>query len=178
MNEENIVLPDTTNEPVQETVQETVETPVVEITEEAAQAEPEVSLEQLQATNKKLFERAKKAEAELKALKTKVPTPVKPVSQPASPSDVEETVLLANGMSEELLGELKAVAKARGISSLIKAQADSIFVAVKEKFEKEQKSRDASLGASKGSGAAKVRKTFATPGLSREEHMKMVKEAL
>ncbi len=97
-----------------------------------------------------------------------------PQSASPQPSNVEEVVLLANGMSEELVGELKAVAKARGINSLIKAQNDPIFVAVKEKFEKDKKQKDASLGASRGSGATRVQKNFTTPGLSREEHMKMI----
>ena len=152
----------------------TVETPndTVEETEETPAAEPEetqVDVAQLQATNKKLFERAKKAEAELKAAKVS-----KPAEAPASPANVEETVLLANGMPEELLGELKAVAQARGIKSLIKAQTDPIFVAVKEKFEKDQKAKDTSLPASRGAGSVKAKKDFNTPGLSRDEHREMV----
>lgn len=97
--------------------------------------------------------------------------------QPASAQpNVEETVLLANGMSEDLMKELKAVAQARGISSLIKAQNDPIFVAVKEKFEKDQRQKEASLPASRGSGSIKPKKSIDTPGLSREEHMAMAKQ--
>jgi hypothetical protein len=119
--------------------------------------------------------RAKKAEQENKELKTpKAPTAT---PQPSSQPSVEETVLLAQGLPEELLGELKVVAQMRGIS-LIKAQADSIFVAVKEKFEKDQKQKSADLPASRGSGAAKPKVTAATPGLPREEHMRLAKEAL
>lgn len=158
MEDENVIL-DTTNE----TVEETVEIPA-ESTPETIET-PEVDVEQLQATNKKLYERAKNAEADLKALKG--------TAQQASPN-VEETVLLANGMPEELMVELKAVAAVRKVS-LLKAQADPIFVAVKEKFEKDQKREEASLPASRGSGAMKVKKDFTTPGLSREEHMAMVK---
>lgn len=148
-----------------ETVPETVET-LPEIGEETIETPP-VDVEQLQATNKKLFERAKKAEADLKALKGTRP------ASPASPN-VEETVLLANGMPEELLAELKVVATVRKVS-LIKAQADPIFVAVKEKFEKDQKREGASLPASRSSGNVKPKKDFSTPGLSREEHLAMVK---
>lgn len=136
---------------------------------ETIETEPEVDAAQLQATNKKLFERAKKAEAELKALKgTK-----KPVEASASPTNVEETVLLANGMDEDLLGELKAVAAVRK-TSLIKAQTDPIFVAVKEKFEKDKKHQAASMPASRGSGIVKPKKDFKTPGLSRDEHKAMI----
>jgi len=172
MENEEIVELDTTNESEEETELETVETPVDEIEEDSAEETPEVDIDALQATNKKLFERAKKAEAKLKELQPKAVAP-KVASQPAS-TNVEETVLLANGMSEELLEELKAVAAVRK-TSLIKAQADPIFVAVKDRFEKEQKSSAASLGASKGSGNVKARKTPNTPGLTREEHMAMVK---
>ena len=173
MDNEEIVELDTTNESEEGAVEETLETPVAEVEEEVVETTPEIDVDALQATNKKLFERAKKAEAELKALRPKVAVAPKVASQPAS-TNVEETVLLAQGMSEELLGELKAVAAVRK-TSLIKAQADPIFVAVKEKFEKEQKSSAASLGASRGSGNVKARKTPNTPGLTREEHMALVK---
>lgn len=151
-----------------ETVEETVETPAPETTEDTLET-PAVDVEQLQATNKKLFERAKKAEADLKALKGSRPGE-------ASPVNVEETVLLANGMSEPLMEKLKTVAKVQGIS-LIKAQNDPIFVAVKSQFEKEQKQREASLPASRGAGAIKAKPTFNTPGISRENHRKMVLDA-
>ena len=163
------------------------ETPIVPteaiIPEEELDLELELDntedVEALKARNEKVetfarqaVARAKKAEEELKVLKTpKAPAPV------ASPqANVEETVLLANGMPDELLNELKAVAQVRKVS-LIKAQTDPIFVAVKDKFEKDQKQKEASLPASRGSGQAKPKKDFNTPGLTREEHMAMVKSA-
>ena len=158
MENENLEL-----EPLIETDEETVETPE-DYTEEVVET-PEVDIAQVQATNKKLYERAKKAEAELKALRG---NPVAK-SAPTSSVNVEEVVLQAQGMSDELISELKAVAKVRGIS-LIKAQNDPIFVAVKENFEKEQKQKNASLPASRGAGVVKARKTPNTPGLTREEH--------
>jgi len=164
MPDEEIVTPETTNEPVTETV----ETPDVE-PELDLDLTPEVDVEQLQATNKKLFERAKKAEAELKASKA---TPAQAKGSPQL--DPVEAALLVNGMPEELLGELKAVAKVRGVS-LLKAQSDPIYVAVKDKFEKDQKQKDASLPASRGSGATKVQKDFNTPNLTAEEHRAMFK---
>lgn len=103
--------------------------------------------------------------------------PVEQTQTQATPSNVEEVVLLANGMDETLMEQLKKVAAVTG-TSLIKAQNDPIFVAVKEKFERDKKSANASLGASKGTGSAKVQKTAGTPGLSREEHMKIAMEGL
>lgn len=160
MEDESVKL-DTPNEPVEEPAAPQDEPSL----EEPA---PEVTSEQLHATNKKLYERAKKAEAELKTLKSK------PAEAKVSPQlDVEETVLLAQGMPEDLLKQLRKVAKVNE-TSLIKAQTDPIFVAVKEKYEKELKQKDASLGASRGSAAAKPKKDFSTPGLTREEHKAMV----
>ena len=78
-------------------------------------------------------------------------------------------------MPEELLTKLKKVAQING-TSLIKAQNDPIFVAVKESFEKETKSKKASIGSSKGSGSVKPKKDFTSPGLTREEHEAMFNE--
>lgn len=147
------------------TVEETVAEEVPEESQGETEETPEAKLAKAQseaAKYRRLFEKSQK--------KPQAP-------QPASPLNVEETVLLANGMPEELLGELKAVAAVRK-TSLIKAQADPIFVAVKEKFEKDQKREDASLPASRGSGSAKPKKDFRSPGLTREEHMAMVKSRM
>ena len=116
------------------------------------------------AKYRRLFEKTQKAK----------PEQTKPQ---ATPLNIEETVLLANGMEETLLETLKKVAAVNG-TSLIKAQNDPIFVAVKEKFEREKKSSNASLGASRGSGSVKAQKSLSTPGLSREEHMKLAQEAI
>lgn len=112
-----------------------------------------------------------------KASQSPATKPTQP--QTASPQQgVEETVLLAQGMPEELVEKLKAVARVEGIQSLLKAQANPIFVAVKEKFEKDQRQKEASLGASRGAQSVKVPKKANTPGLSREEHMRLAKEAM
>lgn len=149
-----------------------LDTPIEEQTTEPSEPEEvEVDVEQLQKTNKKLFERAKNAEADLKAFKAKKPADANPQVS------VEETVLLATGMPEELLKDLKAVATVRGVS-LIKAQTDPLFVAVKDEFEKGQRQKDASLPASRNSGTVKPKKSFDTVGLSREEHREMVMKNL
>lgn len=89
-----------------------------------------------------------------------------------APSNIEETVLLANGMDETLLETLKKVASVQGMS-LIKAQNDPIFVAMKENFEKEQKQKASSLPASRSSGQLKPKKDFSTPGLTEAERKEM-----
>jgi hypothetical protein len=167
MENENEIIDSTTD-----TVEETVETPEDAYEnladEEVSSSSEEVDVEQLLATNKKLYERAKKAEALLKAQVKPVLKPVTKAQTVPTPN-VEETVLLATGMPEELLGELKAVAQVRN-TSLIKAQHDPIFTAIKEKFERDSKQRDASLPAARSAGQVKAKKAFDTPGLSAEEH--------
>ncbi len=150
---------------------EVEETPAEETTEESqsgsTEETPEAKLAHAEAEAAKyrrLFE---------KSQKPKTPT-VSKAPQTASSLSVEETVLLAQGMPEEILAELKAVAAVRKVS-LIKAQNDPIFVAVKEKFEKDKKTESASMPASRGSSSVKVKKNSMTPGLTREEHMAIVK---
>lgn len=145
---------------------ETQDDTVVEVEDETTETE-EDALAKAQAEAAKyrrLFEKSQK-----KPVAEQTPTQ-------ATPSNVEEVVLLANGMDETLMEQLKKVAAVNG-TSLIKAQNDPIFVAVKEKFERDQKSSAASLGAARGAGTAKVVKTPNSPGLSREEHMKLAMEA-
>lgn len=160
--DENVML-DTPNEPVSETV----ETPAIPTDEDILDI-PVVDVAKIQETNKKLYARLKEAEAKLKAKESQ------PVSNVSPQPNVEETVLLANGMAEELVNELKVIAKVRG-TTLLKAQNDPIFVAVKEKFEKDLRQKQANLGASRGSGQVKPKKDITTPGLTREEHMAMSK---
>lgn len=144
--------------------EEQVDTVEVEETPEVTETEEdELAKAQAEAAKyRRLFEKAQN----------------KPAQTPATPQpNVEEVVLQANGMPDELLTQLKKVAAING-TNLIKAQNDPIFVAVKEKFEKEQKQKDASLPASRGSGTVKAQKSLATPGLSRDEHRKLSEDAL
>ena len=129
--------------------------------------------ERMKTFARQVLARAKQAEEELKVYK-KPKEESAPVIPPSA--SVEETVLLANGMPEELLSELKAVAKVRNLS-LIKAQNDPIFIAVKEGMEKERKLKEANLPASRGSGQAKPKKDFGSPGLTRDEHRAMFQTA-
>lgn len=86
MQDDTIVPPVTTDEPVEETV----ETPAEESVEDKAA--------RLEEANRKLFERAKKAEAEAKALKQSKPLQDKP-------KPVEETFV--NDIKELKLAEKK-----------------------------------------------------------------------
>ena len=114
--------------------------------------------------------RAKKAEAELKALKDAGPTA--PQTSNVPDIDLDSRILKSQGMSDELLNALKKVASVTG-KSLIDAQADEVFIAIKNKSEVEEKSSRASLPASKGSGAAKAKEDTTIPNLSAEKHKEL-----
>jgi hypothetical protein len=155
-NDEEVTLEP--EEAQQDGTEAVVETEAEQETVEARLAKAEADA----AKYRRLFE---------KAQKPKVETPQAP--QP-TPSNVEELILQNSGMSDELISELKIVAALRKVS-LIKAQHDPIFVAVKEKIEKDKKREDASLPAARGAGATKPKKDLRTEGLTREEHMALAK---
>lgn len=159
MIQDDEVTLDVVEEEVNDTVTEE-ETPEVIETEEDALAKAQAEA----AKYRRLFEKTQKAQ------------PTKETQATPQPN-VEEVVLQANGMPDELLTQLKKVAAING-TSLIKAQNDPIFVAVKEKFEKDKKHSEASLPATRGSGSVKAQKSLETPGLTREEHAKLAKDAL
>ncbi len=156
---------------------ETVEETVAEDAKEESQGDTTEDNSEADELAKARAEAAKYRRLFEKGNKPQVAKPKATTKASAQPS-VEEAVLLANGMSEELVESLKKVAAVEGIGSLIKAQSNPIFIAVKEKFEREQKQKAASLGASRGSGSVKAKKDFNSPNLTREEHQKMVQDSL
>lgn len=167
------------DEETQEETQEETSEQAEEATS-SSEEEPEGSdlAEQLELERKakqQLTARAKKAEARLKEVEEKYKSSTETAEEKTASPDVDERVLKANGMSDDLLKELKAVAQVRGVG-LIEAQADPVFQGIKENYEKETKAKEASLGASKGSGQAKPKKSFTTPNLSRDEHKELFKQ--
>lgn len=118
---------------------------------------------QLKAYAKKLKGRSERADLE---------TPETPTSD-----SVDERILKSQGMPDELLLQLKKVARFNEVD-LITAQKDPMFVAIREKYEQEQRDKEASLGASNGSGNVKAQKTFTTPGLQKDEHKAMWAKAM
>jgi hypothetical protein len=146
-------------------------TPPEELTveEKLAKAEAEA------AKYKRLFNKAQKGNQNPTAKPSLSKGEVRPKVQSPSPVDVDERILKSQGMPDELLSKLRMVAKINNVS-LIDAQTDPVFQGIKEKFEKEKKSKEASLPASKGSGGVRSKKDFNTPGLSREDHKKMFYE--
>jgi hypothetical protein len=86
----------------------------------------------------------------------------------------EEGILIAKGMSDEELNQLKVIAKGKGVS-LLEAEKDPLFTTYYEKVQKEKRSEQAKLGTSKGSSYKEEKPKF-TAGLSREEHKKLWRE--
>lgn len=134
----------------------------------------EVDVEKLQATNKKLYARAKEAEAKLKAMTPKVTPPKKEViSKDAEYLTREEAILIAKGYEDEELSKLKAISKGNGCS-LLDATKDEMFVLWSEKKAEETKKAKSQLGASKGSGSKRPEKSVSE--MTREEHQEFVRK--
>jgi hypothetical protein len=171
--EENIVNTETTNgEEV--VVPETAEETEVELTLEP---EPEVDVAKLQEINKKLFARAKAAEAKLKTVapKAEVPPTKKEINSNEQYLTREEAILIAKGYEESEIAKLQAIAKGNGCS-LLDATKDEMFVVWKEKVVAENKKSKSQLGASKGSGSVRTEKSVAemTPAEHEAYVMKML----
>lgn len=132
-------------------------------------------IEKDRVAKQQILARAKKAEAELKQFKEK---PVEKVTENQTinnnltADEIDARVLRLQGMSEGTLETLKKVATATG-KSIIDAQQDEIFIAIKEKAEREQREANAKLGTSKGSGSVKKTKDFNSQGLSDTEHKEL-----
>ena len=113
-------------------------------TEEVEVPQTELTVDdyrKLEATNKKLYARLKKAEEEAKKLVVKEPI----INQEQSIR--EELVLIAKGEDEEVIEKAKAFAKSLNIS-LKEALSDPAIVAFKEKKLEENKKKSAQLGGS------------------------------
>lgn len=175
MQDENLATPQEGMNPEPEVVEETVveettETPAEETHEETV---PKSQLAQVVA-------RAKRAEAELrelKALKEKASNGSITKTNSLSEEEVDAKILKSQGMADDLIQELKVIAKARG-KSILDTLTDPIFTAIKQQKETAAKEQKAKLGASKGSGSVKKEKSFNSAGLTDDEHKAMWRQNL
>lgn len=141
-----------------------------EVEEEVVEEKPDLSEELKKARD----ESAKwRRLAEKKAKPSEAP-PLAPNA--LSADDVDVKILQSQGADEATIEYLKKIAKVNG-TSVLAAQSDDLFVAFKEKKEREDKAQKASIGASQGSGSSQKGKTVSTPGLSAEEHKELWKTA-
>lgn len=89
--------------------------------------------------------------------------------------DIEAKILKSQGIDDDMIEEMKTLATLRG-KSLLEMKSDPIIVAMNQEKERQEKERQARLGASKGSGTVKQEVTTQTPGLSEDEHKRLWKE--
>lgn len=148
------------------------ETVVEETTTDSDDAEAEQKDWEAEAKKWKAIAERNKKKATEKGTRSDLATPDKPPAE-----DVDVRILKSQGMSDELLKELKRVARFNE-TDLITAQNDPMFLSIKDRIEQEQKDKDAALGASKGSGSVKKQKSFDTPGLSPDEHRALWKKQM
>lgn len=130
---------------------------------------------QLEKERKKAYELEQRLKKE--RAKNKQRSDLSSPDVPVDANAIQEQVLKAQGMSEELINVLKTISEEKG-TDLISSQSDDYFLYRKEKMEQEARDKEAQLGASKGSGAGKSKKDFSTPGLSPEDHKAMWKKAI
>lgn len=163
MPEDEIVNVDTSND-----TEETVEINLDETTEES-----EVDVEKLQATNKKLFERAKKAEADLKALRK--PEPAKEQKTDDVDSLIENISILKN-MDDDEISDLKSEAKSLGVPivSYIKSKSGQIHL---KEIRREKKSKEASVAIGSSSPVFKKHTMEDLSKMSSEELAKVLPHA-
>lgn len=147
------------------------ESEVIEETDASERiAELEAQLAEERQAKTEILARAKKAEAQ----NTTVTKP-SITNNSISEEDVEIKILKSQGVDDELLGEMKALAKVRG-KSILEIQNDPILKAMKEAKEAEEKAKASRLPASRGSAPAKKEKSFSTSGLSDEDFKALWKE--
>lgn len=106
--------------------------------------------------------KAKKAEQAQKAPVTRKPEPVGSLSE----DDILTITMLQD---KELIERARKIAKLEGIS-LAEAVNNPMFTFAKQAYEEEKRKEKSQMEASRGSGTRGQRKTFTTPGLSKEEH--------
>lgn len=169
IDEINTGTPEATSGETEGTTEETTVTETTSDDAESLDALKE-SIKKLETANKGLLERAKAAELKAKTKRADLQTPDVPQTE-----NVDERILKAQGMNDDLLKELKRVARFNEID-LISAQNDPMFVSIKQKYEQEQRDKEASLGVSRGSGQSKAPKTFTSTDLSAEEHKELWKK--
>lgn len=153
----------------------------VEDTEETTPEVEQPDVSKLQESNKKLYSRAKTAEAEAKAAKQKIAELEKASQQSStnntvtSDASVDEKILRSTkGYDDETIERLKVVSKGLGVD-LFKAEADELFQNYLAKKQADEKKEKAKLGSSKGSQVTQERKLAELP---REEHLEAFKEVM
>lgn len=143
-------------------------------TEQSETVDKDRLIAELEEKNKKLYARLKrqknsKDEKSSETEEAKADTVSEPLSR-------DEAILYAQGHSDEAVAKAKQIAALEGMSVRDAANSE-MFSIWKEKREREVKEQKAQLAASKGSRAT-VKKTFATAGLSDEDHRELFNQKM
>lgn len=142
---------------------------VDESTDSTAEAEP-VDWE-AEAKKYKAIANRKAKQAE-KRVETQTPTQ----SQEKGLSE-DDIIVISSVADKEKLDSLKEIAKLKNIS-LMEAKNSQLYKLAEQEIEETRKREAAQLGASKGSGKRPAEKSFATQGLSDEEHKALFNKAV
>lgn len=123
------------------------------------------------AAKDKLYQRAKKAEQELKALKAQGSKPL--INNNSSGLTRDEAILIAKGVPEEVINEANDIAKAKGItlSEAMKTPIVTAFIANLKQVETKEK---AQLGSSGSGGKSSKVELSQAVGMTEEEHRKAI----
>jgi len=117
--------------------------------------------------------RAKKAEADLKALRAEGKAEAThSITNTSSEEATAVMILQSQGLDDDAIAYLKKIAAVNG-TSIIAAKSDELYKAFEVKRDVDEKSKKASLGASRGSGSVKKEKSISTPNLTEEEHKEL-----
>lgn len=172
-NEENITL----SNDVEATEKE--EESLESLLSEENTDEKDKELERLREANKKLYERAKKAEAKAK-VKPEVKAEAKDTQHIENKVETtnfitrDEAILLTQGLDVSDIDTLKLIAKAKNVP-LVDAQKDELFVAFQEKRKLEREEQKRNLPSSKSSSTKSVKDISL---MDREEHKDFVMKRL
>ena len=118
--------------------------------------------------------RAKKAEAELKALKGEAQSkPTQNInSNVLSAEDVDIKILKAAGKPQDEIDYLKKLAQVNG-TGIVEAQSDGLYKSWVAQKEADSRAEKARLGASRGAGSVKEERSTTTPDLSDKDHKEL-----
>lgn len=146
--------------------------PEISKTEEGTIEEP--SKPEYSEAEKKAYARMKVAEAEAKELKTKLKEAEANALVKPPGADPDELRLIAKGLSDEEIEQVRVISKGKGIS-LPEALKDPLFALYQKDAKEQERKEKAKLGASKGS--PEHMDESIKPGMTKEEHEKAWHEA-
>lgn len=131
-------------------------------------------LEKQRKANLQILARAKKAEDELKKLKSS-PAPSQQINN-NNPEFSDELKLIARGLSDEEISQAKIIAKGKGVV-LSEAIKDPMFALFQKDLKEKEKRENAKLGGSKGSNES-ADDSLIKPNMTKEEHQEAFKKMM